>query len=149
MRRSSRKVEAPGEALVPAQISYVNDFYPQAVVISQVAALCIIKRRLSLYQKGPRPRPDENASDLIGTYLDMVQDVQGGWTSRSRRWWHQHAAMCRLALDMAKTDPRYLGVRDPLTERSCYKCIQVKPLTDFPTGRYYCLECGGMTDGDL
>ena len=141
-RRSSRKHQAPGEAIVPAQVDYVHSFYPQAVAITQTAALCILKRRLSLFQKGPRPAPDETASDLIGTYLDMMNGVQG-WADRNSRWWHQHAAMCRLALDMAMTDTRYLGVVDTREERACLACTTVKPVDAFPPGKFVCTECGG------
>jgi len=141
-RRSSRKHQAPGEPVVPAQVNYIHSFYPQAVAITQKAAVCILNRRLSLFQKGDRPAPDETASALIGLYLDMVNDVRD-WTSRSSRWWHHHASMCRLALDMAKTDPRYFGVEDTRTERACLACTRVKPVDAFLPGKFVCSECGG------
>ena len=138
-RRSKYKPDAPGDPLVPAQVQYVNEFHPQAVAITQMAALILLKYRLFLFQRGPKPTPDETASGLISTFLDMVRDTQ--YPDRGKQWWVEHDAMCRLALDMAQADSRYVGVVRFKDERSCSGCNRVKPMDSFNEGRFLCKEC--------
>ena len=57
-------------------------------------------------------------------------------------------AFCRVALYLAKQDPRYWGVNDPDAERYCSVCREVHDIERFPDGEYKCRESQAEEEND-
>lgn len=116
-------------------IKAVEEIHPEGMEIAREAMELIIKQRLydlatEKKKRTGHNRPSPLASDHVQERLGFTDPEWNGSPE-----WHK---ILTVAMDLARTDPRYWGVRDPTKERYCSLCRKVHPIEEFEGDKLRC-----------
>ena len=128
-RSGATPTVAQPEGPKPHELKIIALLHPEAMANVTQAVSAVFRYRLG-------DPFEQSAEEVTSTFITRLHGKK--WDAEA---WLNWKTILNVVKDIAVADPRYYGIRDPVTEQYCSKCRKVKKLNEFPPGRIRCYEC--------